>query len=94
MANVKMRLSISNPVVCAKSNRLGGFQYSGTNSGSVRPNGIVNRLAHRIALRWLGNALYAASHGTRNTVDHANQAYWSEIMPRCCLAAWFSTVVH
>jgi hypothetical protein len=43
--------SISNPVRCARSKRLGGFQYRGTKSGSVSPNGIVNALAQSITAR-------------------------------------------
>jgi hypothetical protein len=54
---------------------------SGTKSGSVRPSGAVIRLAHIIALRWRGNATYAASHGTRNALDHTSQTYWSGITP-------------
>src|SRR3546814_2768073 len=77
MPKQKMRLSMSNPVVCARSNRLGGFQYSGTKSGSVRPNGVVNRLAHHIVLRCCGNAAYAASHGARNALDQTSQTYCS-----------------
>ena len=64
---------MSNPVVRAKSNRLRWHQYSGTKSGSIRPNGAVNRLAHSIALRWIGNASYAASYGRRNALDQASQ---------------------
>jgi hypothetical protein len=48
--------SISKPVLWARSKRLGGFQYAGTNKGSVRPNGIVNRLAHSMGFRWRGKA--------------------------------------
>src|SRR5574338_1000266 len=80
MAKQKMRLSISKPVVRARSNRLGGLQYSGTKSGSVRPNGVVNTLAQSMALRWRGNAAYAASHGTRNTIDQTSHTYCSESM--------------
>ncbi len=80
MPKQKMRLSMSNPVVRARSNRLGGLQYSGTKSGSVRPNGVVNRLAHHIALRWRGNAAYATSHGARNALDQTSQTNCSAIM--------------
>src|SRR3546814_7246405 len=85
MPKQKMRLSMSNPVVCAKSNRLGGFQYSGTKSGSVRPNGVVNRLAHHIVLRCCGNAAYAASHGARNALDQTSQTYCSGSILISCL---------
>ena len=47
----KIRLSMSKPVLLARSNTLGGLQYSGTNSGSVKPKGVVNTLAQRIARR-------------------------------------------
>jgi hypothetical protein len=56
MPKEKIRLSMSKPVLCAKSNKLGGSQYVGTNKGSVRPKGIVNRLAHSMTFRWRGKA--------------------------------------
>ena len=49
MPNEKIKLSMSNPVRHARSNRLGGHQYSGTNRGSVTANGAVKRLAQTIA---------------------------------------------
>lgn len=57
--NEKIGLSMSKPVRCARSNRLGGSQYSGTKSGSVRPKGAVNAAAQRMARRWAGNAQYS-----------------------------------
>ena len=54
MANMKMKLSMSNPVRRASSNRLGGFQYSGTQMGSVRPNTAVARLTRHITGRSCG----------------------------------------
>ena len=80
MPKQKMRLSISKPVVRARSKRLGGFQYAGTKIGSVKPKGVVNRLAHTIILRWRGSARYAVSHGTRNALDHTSQTYWLGII--------------
>ena len=47
---------MSKPVFCARSNRLGGFQYSGTNNGSVSPNGVVKTLAQSMDLRCEGTA--------------------------------------
>jgi hypothetical protein len=35
---------------------LGGLQYSGTNNGSVNPNGVVKTLAHTMARRCAGKA--------------------------------------
>lgn len=75
-----MRLSISIPVERARSNRLGWLQYSGTKSGSVRPSGVVNRLAQSMALWWRGKAVYAISQGTRNAPDETTQTYCSGIM--------------
>src|SRR3989344_2611265 len=49
IAKLKIRLSISKPVFAAKLNNDGGFQYSGTNNGSVKPNGIVNKLTQNIS---------------------------------------------
>ena len=53
-ANAKMKLSISKPVRRASSKRLGGFQYVGTKSGSVRPSRAVAPLVRHIARRSLG----------------------------------------
>src|SRR5581483_7497913 len=90
MPKEKMKLSISNPVVRAKSKRLGGLQYAGTKIGSVKPKGIVNRLAHAMTFRCWGNVTYAASHGTRNALDHTNHTYWSEIISRFAIADFTS----
>src|SRR3990167_3331022 len=49
MAKLKIRLSISKPVIAARLNKEGGFQYSGTNKGSVSPKGIVKRLIQNIS---------------------------------------------
>src|SRR3990167_6464096 len=49
MEKVKTKLSISNPVVVARLNKDGGFQYSGTNNGSVNASGKVIRLAQTIS---------------------------------------------
>src|SRR5258708_87094 len=46
---------MSNPVFCARSKRLGGFQYRGTKRGSVSPKGIVNKLVCHILRRSLGS---------------------------------------
>ena len=54
IANEKIRLSISNPVRWASSNRLGGFQYAGTKIGSVRPKSMVARLTRHITARSTG----------------------------------------
>src|SRR3989338_2354568 len=51
MPNEKIRLSISNPVRMAKSNKDGGDQYSGTKSGSVNPRSDVHKLTTRISFR-------------------------------------------
>ena len=60
---------MSNPVRWANSNRLGGFQYSGTKMGSVRPNAAVTRLTRHITGRNRGLARYSASQGIRNPLD-------------------------
>lgn len=49
IAKENIKLSMSNPVVDAKLNKEGGFQYSGTNNGSVKPKGIVNKLTKNIS---------------------------------------------
>lgn len=49
------------------------FQHSGTKMGSVRPNGVVNKLAHSIVMRWAGNAMKATAQGAKNALDHASQ---------------------
>ena len=54
IAKEKMILSISNPVLTAKLNSDGGFQYAGTNKGSVNPKGAVRILAHSISFFKLG----------------------------------------
>ena len=82
-----MRLSMSKPVRFARSKRLGGLQYSGTKSGSVSPNGAVNRLAQIISLRYSGNRQYSSAQGTRNALDHTSQTYWSGINGSASLVA-------
>src|SRR5579885_681138 len=69
----KIRLSTSKPVVWARLNKLGGFQYWGTNNGSVRPKGVVNTLVRNIWRRYSGNSQYSASHGIRKAPDQINQ---------------------
>ena len=69
MAKLQMTLSMSKPVVCANSNRLGVFQYSGTNIGCVSPNGAMNPLAHQMAIRCRGNSAYSRTQGSRNALD-------------------------
>jgi hypothetical protein len=44
----KIRLSRSNWVVDAKLKREGGFQYFGTNMGSVKPPSMLNALTQSI----------------------------------------------
>ena len=51
---LKIRLSKSNPVLAARLNKEGGFQYFGTNNGSVNPNGMVNKLTQNISFLRLG----------------------------------------
>ena len=46
---VNIRLSMSKPVVDARLNSDGGFQYSGTNKGSVKPRGIAMKLPKNIS---------------------------------------------
>ena len=72
IAKLKMTLSMSNPVLCANSNRLGGFQYSGTNIGSVSPNRAMNPLAHNIVTLCLGKSAYSNSQGSKNALDQIN----------------------
>lgn len=69
MAKLKMKLSMSKPVLCANSNKLGGFQYSGTKSGSVKPNGAMITLDRHMATRCCGNRAYSRPHGSKNALD-------------------------
>jgi hypothetical protein len=71
-AKQKIKLSISKPVRLARSNRLGGDQYAGTNNGSVRPKGIVSKLARSIKLRCVGKLQCRSAHGMRNALDQRN----------------------
>lgn len=73
MAKLKMKLSMSKPVVCANSNRLGGFQYSGTKSGSVKPNGAMTQLERHMATRCCGNEAYSSPQGSMNALDQTSQ---------------------
>src|SRR3989344_9615057 len=50
-AKANIRLSISKPARRAKSKSDGGFQYSGTKSGSVSPRRDVHALTTSISLR-------------------------------------------
>ena len=72
IAKLKMKLSMSKPVLCANSNRLGGFQYSGTKIDSVNPNGAMNTLARHIAIRCCGNSAYSRTQGSKNALDQTN----------------------
>jgi hypothetical protein len=76
IAKQKIRLSMSKPVLLARLKRLGGDQYSGTNKGSVNPNGIVAKLASSITRRYAENRQYKNTHGSRNALAHRNQTYW------------------
>src|SRR3989344_6097974 len=49
IAKLKIKLSMSKPVLAARLNKEGGLQYSGTNRGSVKPKGIVNALTTSIS---------------------------------------------
>ena len=49
IAKLKIKLSMSKPVFKARLNKEGGLQYSGTNKGSVSPNGIVRTLTISIS---------------------------------------------
>jgi hypothetical protein len=49
MPNENIKLSRSNPVRRARSDTEGGFQYAGTNRGSVRPSSEVQRLTTSIS---------------------------------------------
>jgi len=75
MAKEKTRLSISKPVRWARSNRLGGFQYSGTNRGSVRPKGAVSTLDQSMRRRSAGRATNSNAQGTKKAADQISQAY-------------------
>jgi len=72
MSKLKMKLSMSKPVLCARLNRLGGFQYAGTNIGSVNPNGAMNTLDHHMATRCRGNSAYSRTHGSKNALDQTS----------------------
>ena len=61
---------MSKPVRFARSNKLGGFQYAGTNKNSVRPKGAVNTLAHSMGRRNVGHARNSAAQGSRNALAH------------------------
>jgi len=64
---------MSKPVRAARSNRLGGLQYSGTNSGSVSPIGMVNTLDHSMARRYRGRPTNSANQGNRNAEAQTSQ---------------------
>src|SRR5665213_2000071 len=70
-----MRLSMSKPVRCARSNRLGGFQYLGTNASSVKPNGAVSTLAQNIGTRSVGLATNSTPQGTRKELAQMSHTY-------------------
>jgi hypothetical protein len=50
--------------------------------GSVRPNGVVNRLDQTMVFRCCGKAEKTASHGTRKALDQTSQTYCSAIISR------------
>ena len=64
---------MSKPVRCASSNSVGGFQYSGTNKGSVRPSKLVAALTSIIWRRNPICAMYNSAQGTRNALAQKNQ---------------------
>src|SRR3989338_3921762 len=49
ITKLKIKLSISNPVLNARLNKDGGLQYSGTKIGSVKPRSMVNALTISIS---------------------------------------------
>src|SRR3972149_3280415 len=73
----KIKLSMSNPVACAKLKSDGGFQYSGTKSGSVNPSSEVHKLTKSISLllSLFFKEKYTVSHITINIELQINQAY-------------------
>ena len=72
IAKLKIMLSMSNPVLCANSNRLGGFQYFGTKIGSVNPKGAMKTLAHHMVTRCFGNSPYSRIQGSKNALDQSS----------------------
>ena len=61
---------MSKPVRCARSNKLGGFQYLGTNQSSVKPNGAVSALAKSMDPRNVGAATNSAAQGAGKALAH------------------------
>jgi hypothetical protein len=64
---------MSKPVRCARLNKLGGFQYAGTNTNSVKPSGAVNALAQSMGWRNVGLATNSAVQGSKKTLAHMSQ---------------------
>ena len=65
-----MRLSMSKPVRCARSNKLGGFQYSGTSNRWVKPNGAVSAPAQIMVRRNAAYPTNSAIQIRRKTLAH------------------------
>src|SRR3989338_6100882 len=75
MANEKIMLSISNPVFAARLNNDGGLQYSGTNIGSVSPNGAVRILAQSISFLIKGFTIQITAHIPKSINEKVSHAF-------------------
>ena len=72
IAKLKIKLSMSNPDDCASAIKLGGFQYSGTKSGSVNPNGVMVTLDRHMPTRYRENNTYSRGQGNKNARDQTS----------------------
>ena len=79
IANENIKLYISNPVVAARLNNDGGFQYSGTNIGSVNPKGAVRMLAQSISFLSDGLAIQITSHIPKRINENTSQGFNNDI---------------
>src|SRR3989344_7119475 len=75
IAKLKIKLSISKPVLLARLNKDGGLQYSGTNKCSVSPKGAVKILTQNISLRSFGLTNQISSQTDRSTKDAVNHGF-------------------
>jgi hypothetical protein len=75
MAKENIKLSISKPVRPARLNRDGGFQYPGTNRGSVKPKGIVHKLTKNISFLIKGLAIKITNHIPNKNNENINHSF-------------------
>ena len=64
---------MSKPVFKARENKESGSQYSGTNNGSVKPKGIVNKLTKNISFLSFLFSKKIISHAIKNINEKLSQ---------------------